>query len=368
MLSLGLCSNPHLEEIMTRYRYRALTKQWTIALGCAALLTTLAVFPQAGVAKDFYKGKTIRLLLGAAPGGGYDTYGRAMVRHMNKHIPGNPSFVVQNMPGAGSAKAADYLYNVLKKDGLTIGGIFPGAIVGKLLDDRSTARFDPVKFIYLGSAASDNRLCVTFHTSKVKTLKDAQTNVVPLGASARGGSTRDYAYMLNNLIGTKFKVVSGYKGSKRIVLAIERGEADGICGYSYSSLLSGTDWVQSKKANLLVQVALKPTPALTKMGVPFALDLVKGDNRKVMELIVAQQVFGRPYVLAPGTPADRVKILRAAFDATMKDKGFLADSKKRRIIVNPVSGTEVEALVKKMYAADPKIIARAKTVVLEPKK
>ena len=328
-------------------------------------LTTIA--PQSASSEDFYKGKTIKLLLGAAPGGGYDTYGRTMIRHMGQYIPGNPSFVVQNMPGAGSAKAADYIYNVLAKDGLTLGGIFPGAIVGRLLDDRSTARFDPVKFVYIGSAASDNRLCVTFHTSKVKTLDDAKKNIVPLGASARGGSTRDYAYMLNALLGTKFKVVSGYKGSKRIVLAVERGEADGICGYSYSSLRSGTDWVREKKANIIIQVALKPTPELTKMGVPFALDYVKGENRKVLELIASQQVFGRPYVVAPGTPADRVKILRTAFMATMKDKGYLADANKRKIVVNPVSGEEVAALVTKMYAADAKIVARAKAVVLPPK-
>lgn len=202
----------------------------------ATALAAATILASPALAEDFYKDKTVTLTVGGNPGGVYDIVARAISRHMGKHIPGNPRFVVQNMPGAGSNKAAEWTYNSAPKDGLGFTAVFPGAIVGPLLDTRRKYRFDPLKFGHIGSADSGARICITFHTSKHKTFGDFRNNTVVMGASAGGGSTFDYAWMLNNLAGTKFKIVAGYKGTPDLKVAIERGEIDGICGYSLAAL------------------------------------------------------------------------------------------------------------------------------------
>jgi tripartite-type tricarboxylate transporter receptor subunit TctC len=314
-------------------------------------------------ANNFYAGKTINFIIGGNPGGGYDTYARTVARHLADHIPGHPNIVPQNMPGAGSGKAAQYIYKVAPKDGTEIGALYPGAIVGPLLDDKTHWHFKPTEFIYLGSADSGTRLCMTWKTSKTKTFEDAQKHKVVMGASQAGGSTRDYAFLLNRMAGAKFDVVSGYKGSVDILLAMERGEVEGLCGFDWSSLLAQRpDWVKNHSVNLILQMGVEPNQMLLKQGVPEVWKyLTSDDDRQAIKLIVSQQVFGRPYILPPGTPADRVKTLRAAFDATMKDEKLLADAKKSRIIIDPTSGEKAQALVEKLYATPKRIVDKAKS-------
>jgi tripartite-type tricarboxylate transporter receptor subunit TctC len=329
------------------------------AFGAAVTLGTATPSPAA----DFYAGKTINFIIGGNPGGGYDTYARTVARHLADHIPGNPNIVPQNMPGAGSGKAAQYIFAVAPKDGTAIGALYPGAIVGPLLDDQTHWHFEPTKFNYIGSADSGTRLCMTWKTSKIKTFEDAQKQKVIMGASQAGGSTRDYAYLLNHMAGAKFDVVSGYKGSVDILLAMERGEVQGLCGFDWSSLLAQRpEWVKNHSLNLILQMGVEPNKKLLKEGVPEVWKyLTSDDDRQAIELVVSQQVFGRPYILPPGTPEARVKTLRAAFDATMKDKKLLADAKKSRIIIDPTSGAKAQALVEKLYATPKRIVDKAKS-------
>jgi tripartite-type tricarboxylate transporter receptor subunit TctC len=332
------------------------------AVGAAAAAIVIGSAMPAS-ADEFYADKTINFIIGGNPGGGYDTYARTVARHLADHIPGNPTIVPQNMPGAGSGKAAQYIYKVAPKDGTVIGALYPGAIVGPLLDDQTHWHFKPTEFIYLGSADSGTRLCMTWKTSKIKTFEDARKHKVVLGASQAGGSTRDYAYLLNHMAGAKFDVVSGYKGSVDILLAMERGEVEGLCGFDWSSLLAQRpDWVKNHSINLILQMGVEPNQKLLKEGVPEVWKYVTSDDdRQAIELIVSQQVFGRPYILPPDTPADRVKTLRAAFDATMKDEKLLADAKKSRIIIDPTSGEKAQALVAKLYATPKRIVDKAKS-------
>ena len=233
------------------------------------------------------------------------------------------------MPGAGSMKATEYLYGIAPKDGTVIGIVFPAA-----LTSRSSAtgklRYDPTKFGYLGTADSATWLCITSGKSKIKTFEDAQTIPSTMAGVAAGSSTVDYVNMFNALADTKFKLVSGYKSTAEIVLAIDREEADGVCGYDTNSLKAQKpEWYGTPLANLIVQAGLEPSETMTKMGVPSIWKYVTGENRKVAELIVSQQVFGRPFMAPPGVPERELNLLRTAFMATMADPEFLADTQSQ---------------------------------------
>lgn len=316
-------------------------------------------------AKPSYAGKTMTMLIGGNPGGGYDTYSRTLTRFLPKYLPGKPEIVVRNQPGAGSGAAAAAIYRTAPKDGTWIGAIFPGVIMHPILDPGSPLQFEPKDFAFLGSADNSTRLCITREGSQTKTFEDALTRKTVMGASAAGGSTRDYAYMLNNIAGAKFDVVSGYKGSVDIFLAMERGEVDGMCGIDWASLRSQRpDWIRDKKVNLLVETALEPSPELEKMGVPIMWKFVKNEkDREAAELIVSQQVFGRPYIAPPGTPAETVSILRDAMSKTFADAEYRAAAEKARIDVNPVSGEKVQALVDRIYKAPPEVAERARAII-----
>jgi tripartite-type tricarboxylate transporter receptor subunit TctC len=324
---------------------------------------TLAAVP--ATAADYYAGKTIELVVGGDAGGGYDIYARAVARHLAGHIPGNPTIVVKNMPGAGSTRAGIYISSVAPKDGTSIGALMPGAIIGPLLDDKPNLQFDPTKVLYIGTADSGVRVCATYGTSKIKTFEDAQKQKTILGASSAGGATRDYAYMHNHTAGTKFEVVSGYKGTVDVALAMERGEVDGMCGWDWSSVKSQkSDWISEKKANVLLQVSLEPLDELTERGVPHIWKFVpKEDDRKVAELVVSQQVFQRSYIAPPQTPAEVLGILRTAFDATMKDPAFLADAEKMKISITPLAGGRVQEVIARLYATPKEFVERAKVVI-----
>lgn len=318
-------------------------------------------------AQDMYAGKTVNLVVGSAPGGGYDTYARLFARHLGDHIPGKPSVVVQNMPGAGSARAAGYLYANAPKDGMTIGLIQPGAIVGPLFDKDVKQTYDPNKLIYLASADSGTRVCVTLPNSRIKTFKQAQSEKVIAGAAGRGASSLDYANLHKNTSGAKFAVVPGYKGMADILLAMERGEVDTVCGFDWSSVKAQRpNLVRDRTINVLVQASVEKNEELDALGVPDIMSFTEGDdNRQVVDLIVSQQSFGRPFVMGPGNPPESVKIMRAAFASVMKDPKLLADAEKVGLDITPATGERVQQVVEKMYSTSPRIIELAAKAIRE---
>ena len=335
----------------------------SLCLFAGALLALAgASAAQAQDAAQFYAGRSMDMMIGADPGGGFDIYARLFAKHMGNHIAGKPTMVPKNMPGAGSNKTAQFIYAQAPKDGSTIGAVFSGAIIQPLLGDPKTVQHDSTKFIYLGSANSEVGVTVIRADAPVTAFKDLFSKEMISAASTSGGSSRDFPSVLNNVLGTKINLVSGYPGTKEMSLAIERNEVQGTGGYLWSSLKTqNPDWLNPTKIKIIVQEAVKGNAELTKMGVPLAIDFAKTpEDRQVMELVYGQLVFGRPYILPPGTPTDRVNVLRAAFMATAKDKAFLDDAAKARLEVDPVSGEEVQALVTKMFSAPENIVARAK--------
>jgi tripartite-type tricarboxylate transporter receptor subunit TctC len=315
---------------------------------------------------NFFAGKQVEIVIGTTAGGGYDTYARLVARYMGDYLPGKPTMVPKNMPGAGSNKATGYIYNVAPKDGTSIGAVFPGSIADPLLGDKSQVQHDSRKLIYLGSANNEVYICVGRTDAQVQKFEDALTKPMILGASAAGGSTRDFPAMLNNVLGTHFNIVSGYPGSKEIVLAIERNEVQGACGYGWSSLIAqNASLLENKTVRVLLQETLRGHPTLNKMGVPIAVSFAKTDDQKqIMELEYGQLVFGRPYILPPGVPAARVTVMRRAFDATLKDPHLKAEADKAQLDVDGVTGEDVEKLVAKMFEAPPDIVERTKQAII----
>lgn len=335
------------------------------AIGAGVLALSISGAQAQDSVAQFYKGKEIRLYIGSTPGGGYDGYGRLIARHIGKHIPGNPTIVPVNMPGAGSNRLAAYLYSVAPKDGSAFGIIFPGAVLDPLIGTKKV-QDDPSKFNYIGSANTEAFMCFVRSDAPVKTFEDVMKTQVTLGASAAGGSTVDMPALDDNLLGAKFRVVSGYPGSRQVTLAIEQGEVQGACGLGWSSIeTQHPDWVTSGKIRILVQETNRGHPALNAMHVPLTYSFAKNDEqRKIMELAYSQEVFGRPFVLPPGVPADRVAAMRKAFMAALADKATLADAKKMRLDIAPLPGEEVQSLVNKVYTMPASIVAKTKEALI----
>jgi len=337
-----------------------------LAIASAALIALAAAEPaqaQDAVAQ-FYRGKQINLYIGSTPGGGYDAYARLLARKFGNYIPGNPAIIPQNMPGAGSNKLAGYMYSVAPKDGTAIGAIFSGAIVQPLFGDALP--HDPSKFIYVGNANIEVFVCLARTDALVKSFKEALEKELILGSTSEGGSTRDFPAMLNNILGTKFRLVTGYPGSNEIMLAIERSEVNGVCGIGWSSVApQRARLLDSGLARLIAQLASKGHRELDRMDVPLAIDFAKTDeDRKVMDLIFSQLLYGRPYVLPPGVPADRVAAMRKAFMDTFRDPEIVAEAAKMKLDVDALSGQEVQAEVAKAYAMPPHIIERARQALV----
>jgi tripartite-type tricarboxylate transporter receptor subunit TctC len=334
---------------------------------CIALISALSTLPalEQARATDFYAGKTIELSVGADAGGGYDIYARTLARHLIRYIPGRPTIIVRNMPGAGSGRAANYITTIAPKDGTAFGAIMPGAIMDPLLADHGGALFDPTKVLYVGTASNDSRVCLTMKPSAAKTFDDALVHTVTIGAISTNDSTRDYAFMHKRTSDAKFDVITGYKGTVEISLALERGEIEGVCGWGWSSIKSQKpDWIRDSKINVLVQVGLEPNAELTAMNVPPIWKYLKNDkDRQAVELIASQQVMIRSYIAPPQTPPEQIGILRAAFDATMQDQQFLADAQTQRLVVEPMSGVKVQELVRKLYATPADIVERARLAI-----
>jgi tripartite-type tricarboxylate transporter receptor subunit TctC len=312
------------------------------------------------IAQAFYDGKRITIVTGGTSGAGLDAYVRLIARHYPKHIPGQPAIVVQNMPGAGSYTAAEYVETQAAKDGTVLGSVFPGAIMAPLLDAQKP-RFDPTKFIFLGTAETGPRLCLSWHTSKVKTFEDMLANKFIVGASQSGGSSRDYALMANALAKTQMQLVSGYKGGADMFLALERGEVEGLCAFDWSTIKTARGaWLKDKKVNLLVQFGVVPDKELTGLGVPDFKKHVAPADHPVADLVVAQQIFSRMLFVPNAVPAERVKVLRDAFMKTMADPAFLAEAEKLQMKVDPLDGAKVQEIVQRIYASPADVVARAK--------
>jgi len=312
--------------------------------------------------EEFYRGKTITILVGFTAGGGYDLYARLLGRHMSGHIPGKPAIVVQNMPGAGSMKAAQFVYGVAPKDGLTLATVSRGMATEPLLNPASTG-FDPTKLTWLGTVTSETSVCATWKTSPVKTWPDMFTREFSLGGSAIGADPDTFALILRNVFGARVKLVTGYPGGNDINLAMERGEVEGRGSNAWASWKSTRmDWIRDKKINMLVQIGLTKAPDLP--DVPLMMDLAKNpDDKAVLKLLSASTTIGRPLFTSPGVPEERVKALRAAFDATMKDPEFLADAKTRGFDINPVSGEEMQKIVVDIVATPRAIADRLQSII-----
>ncbi len=330
-----------------------------------ALVVVLTSSGHTASAADYYAGKTVELIVGGGAGGGYDIYARAVARHLGRHIPGEPAIVVKNMPGAGSAKAAQYITNIAPKDGTSIAGIMPGAIMSPLLDDRTTPLFDPTKVVYVGTANNGTRVCVSLKGSKISGMDDAQKIKAKFGSSGQNDSTFEYGNLHRHTSGALWDMVTGYRGTPDMGLAMERGEIDGVCGWDWSSFKSQKpDWLRDNRVNVFLQVSMEPHPELTKMGVPTVFKYVKGEEeRKVVELVISQTIFHRSYIAPMGTSPQQIETLRKAFDDTMKDPQFLADADKMRIDIDPLPGAKVQEVVARLFATPKDIVERARKAI-----
>ena len=327
------------------------------ALAVAGLVALCAPAAAQSV-EDFYKGKIIRFLVGYGAGTGYDVYMRVVQRHIAKHLPGRPTIVPENMPGAGGLVMTNYLYNVAARDGTVIG--MPSRnLVTDPLHGNDVAKFDALKFNWIGSVSSDVSTCLGWRASGANTLQDAMTREVKLGGNGPQTDSAIMPRVLNALIGTKFKTFNGYPDSAAVGLAMEQGEVDGYCGFTLGSVRSARPvWLEKSLVSIMMQMAPAKHPDLK--DTPNPLDLLKDDDsRQAYLLVFGAGDMGRPIAAPPGVPADRVATLRAAFEATLKDSEFIEDVKTSRIDVDkPTTGAAVEALIRQLYATPKRVVDR----------
>ena len=340
-----------------------------LAIVLLSLLIAAAPVGAQESVEQFYRGKTVNIVVGSAVGGGFDGYARMVARYLSKYIPGNPVVVFQNLPGAGSNKAASFVALQGPKDGTTIGAIQPGAVVQPLVSDQSVPH-DPSKFIMLGSGSYSVYLCMLRSDAPAKSFEETFTKEVIIGTSGEGSTLREMAILLTNVLGAKLRLVSGYAGSREVLIAIERNEVHGICGMGWSSIaMQQRDWIRNGTLKIVAQEDLKGHPEVNKMGVPLTISFAKTqEDRQVMEMMYTQSLFGRPYVLPPETPPDRVAALRQAFMMALQDKELLAEAERSGFDIGPMSGEDLQALVAKLYALPPKVIERAKqSLIYKPR-
>jgi len=340
--------------------------RFSLAL-CGALLSVVLFLAaeQAAHAQsvaEFYRGRTVTLTVGYSTGGGYDTYARILARHMGKHVPGNPTIVVQNAPGAGSMRAANTIYNVAPKDGSAFG-MFGRGIALEPLIGTSPAQFEATRFTWLGSGTEEVSVVVIRAEAGIRTWADMLSKPFTVGGEGTGSDPDVYALMLKNVFGAKLKLVSGYPGTTEMALAVERGEVDGRASWSWSSLKSlKPDWIAQKKIVMPVQLNLAKSPDLP--DVPLIGEFATTERqRQILKLVVSRQTMGRPFMAPPGLPPDRAAALRAAFDATMQDPEFLAEAKARGQEVNPVSGAAIDKLLAELYATPKDVVEETKRAI-----
>jgi len=310
---------------------------------------------------DFYRGKTINVYIGVNVGGGYDFEARLLARFMRAHIPGNPVLVPQNMIGAGGIKMANFLYSIAPQDGTAIG-MFPNTLIAVQAVGTDGAQYDANRFSWLGSMTTSPLTFTTWQTTGVKTIEDARRRELTVAASNKGAITYTFPRMLNEFLGTKLKIVSGYQGNSTMVVAMERGEVDGVTNSWDSWKSLNPTWLTEKKINLLVQTE----PKARDLDIPSVQELARNDeDRQVIALIISGDALGKPLALAPNVPSERVKALRDAFDATVKDPEFIKAAAAARIEVNPIRGESLQSTVNKVLATPKHLIERARSIIAE---
>jgi len=335
------------------------SNRWIAPLAALALLASAGKSLAQDAIADFYKGRQIKISVGFSAGGSSSLYAQSLARHMGKYLPGNPTFVVQHMPGAGGLVAANYVYNNAARDGSEFAITARTAALEPLLGNQN-ARFDPLRFSWIGNANIENSVCVAWHTAAVKTVTDVFATELIVGGASSAAQEVMFPRALNKLLGTKFRIVTGYPGSTEILLAMERGETQGFCGIGWTFLkLRKADWLKEKKINILFQMALEKHPEIP--DVPAILDYARsGEDRQVLELLFAPQEMGRPFFAPPGIPDERVRALRSAFVQTLKDAAFLEEAEKQGIEVQPLAGEDIQKLLERVYAAPKPVVDRAK--------
>jgi tripartite-type tricarboxylate transporter receptor subunit TctC len=311
---------------------------------------------RAETVEDFYRGRSISVIVGYGPGGGYDAYARLLARHMGRHIPGRPSLVAQNMPGAGGLKATQYLYEVAPKDGTAFGTVARGQPLAPLLGN---AGFDALRFTWIGSVSDEASLCLTWQGSKARTWQDLLSQETLFAGEGPGSDPDMFAMALNRILGARIKLITGFHSTREMTLALQRGEVEGICGVSATTLLGQhAEWLANGKLNLLAQMALRKDDRFP--GVPLVTDLASTqEQRQIIRLIVAAQAIARPFFGPPGIPADRKLALRDAFDKTMNDPEFRSEAQRARMDVNPMPGAQIESFLRDLYATPKDLVQKA---------
>jgi tripartite-type tricarboxylate transporter receptor subunit TctC len=326
------------------------SKMRAVSLGLAAALLVGMTGSPSAVADDFYAKKKLTVLIGTSVGGSYDLMGRLTARHIVKFIPGKPSVIVKNMPGSGSLIATNYLNNVAPQDGSVLGCVVPGVILTALFKD-STARYNPAKMQWIGNAMDGSPVAVTFHTSPYKTLEEMKKHQVIVASSGISGFDAMDPMMYNALLGTKFKIVMGYKGGAAIDMSMERGETHARAAQAWSGWNAiHPDWVRDKKIIPFLQLTLEPIDDPRLKGIPRFIDVVKPEDRALAESYTVLPNMGRPTVMAPGVPKERVAIMRAAYAAMVKDADFIAEAKKQRVALKPIVGEKLQKMVETVYS------------------
>ncbi|MFM1815508.1 MAG: hypothetical protein RLZ98_2203 [Pseudomonadota bacterium] len=333
-----------------------------VALSLTCLQPSLTSTQAAETPADFYKGKKIKMFVGSKPGGGYDGYARHVTRHIGKYIPGNPTFIVQNMPGGGGMRVTNFLYNIADKDGTAMGVIQRGLLVSPLLETRNLEmKFDPLKFNWLGSLNTETGLIVVWHTTPHTKFEDLKTKELLVGSS--GPATEYLPRLLNNVFGTKLKIISGYQSSTEAYLAMERGEVTGRVSTGWAGdreIL--TPWIKENKVRFLVQLSLKKNPDFP--NVPLITDFARNDSElRIMELVLSSQLWGRPFLMPPNVPKDRVAAVRKAFINMTKDKEFLEDAKRLRLDLEVITGEEIDTRLGRVYATPKDVVDKTRELL-----
>jgi tripartite-type tricarboxylate transporter receptor subunit TctC len=338
------------------------------ALGALAIASASpfgAAHAQQDAVAQFYRAKTVNIVIASAPGGGFDAYGRLVARFIGRHIPGSPNVIAQNMPGAGGSSTAYYVANVAPKDGSVIGAIHPAAITDPLIGHAAKIDYDPAKLAYIGNANSDTYVCAVRADAPVKSFADLLKTQALFGASTDAASTREFPTFLNHVLGAKIKLVSGYAGNREVMLAIDRGEISGVCGAGWSSLLTMRPrWFQDGTVKPILQETTKGYPALDKLGVPKASDFAQTDDqRRMMELFYSQEIFGRPFMMSPQAPPERIEAMRRAFIETMRDPDLVAQAKTMGLDVDALSGAELQKIVADTYATPRRLVEQTRAAI-----
>jgi len=338
---------------------RMILLQFMMIAGSAA--NSLAPANAQSAIEAFYRGKNIQLVIGSNVGGGYDFYGRLVGRYIGRYIPGKPNIVVANMAGAGGNTAAGYVYSVAPRDGTVIAASSSGSLLDALIGDKTIVRYEPLKFNFIGSANSEVSICIIRRDAEVQTFEDVFTKEALIGSS--GGTTRDLPTALNRVLGTKFKLISGYPGTREIMLAMEKGEVQGLCGIGYTSTISQRpDWLKpDSPMRALVQESSRSGPELDSLGVPLSVNYAKtAEQRQILDIIYAQLLFTRPFMMAPEVPKERVDVIRSAFSKALADPGLIAEGARQNLIIDAMSGTELESRIRSLYEQPTDIIAKVR--------